>query len=408
MEFSAKEFYVDPAICGWEPTHFALHSGNITDTLIYYGHYFPLLTILFLTVYVFWKNPKGLSNRILLSLGFIFTIWILAGIATWASGNATDIMFLWSILIHFDLLLYVATFYFAYAFFKNKMPNWKADLAFAILFIPLILFTHTPLNLAGFDFTNCWREALEGPLWQYYVYPVEIGITVCLLVFGLSHIKKQPKQVRKQDLIALLALICFLVSFSMGNIVGTIGGNWEFGQYGLLVMSFFVSVIAYLILKYRSFNVESLFAEIIAIWIIVLIGSLLFVENQIVIKSIAGGTLFLALLLRLVITKNVRRDFKQRGEIELLAQDLKTANSRLKVLDKMKSEFISIASHQLRGPITTIRGYASMLTEGSYGAFPPKAQEVLERIAESAKYMAIMVDDYLNVSLAGLLKQLPT
>jgi signal transduction histidine kinase len=64
----------------------------------------------------------------------------------------------------------------------------------------------------------------------------------------------------------------------------------------------------------------------------------------------------------------------------------------------MKSEFVSIASHQLRSPLTSIRGYASMLAEGSYGKLTSKAQEVAERIAESSKYMALSVEDYLNVS----------
>src|SRR5690606_38662749 len=67
-------------------------------------------------------------------------------------------------------------------------------------------------------------------------------------------------------------------------------------------------------------------------------------------------------------------------------------------LDKMKSEFVSIASHQLRSPITAIRGYVSMLVEGSYGKFPDKAREVLDRIAESSKFMAASIEDYLNVS----------
>ena len=64
----------------------------------------------------------------------------------------------------------------------------------------------------------------------------------------------------------------------------------------------------------------------------------------------------------------------------------------------MKSEFVSIASHQLRSPITSIRGYASMLAEGSYGKLPDKAKEVFEKIMESSAYMVRSIEDYLNVS----------
>ena len=64
----------------------------------------------------------------------------------------------------------------------------------------------------------------------------------------------------------------------------------------------------------------------------------------------------------------------------------------------MKSEFVSIASHQLRSPLTSIRGYASMLLEGSYGKLSTKAKEAVERIADSSHFMAESVEDYLNVS----------
>jgi len=39
----------------------------------------------------------------------------------------------------------------------------------------------------------------------------------------------------------------------------------------------------------------------------------------------------------------------------------------LQKLDKAKSEFISLASHQLRTPLTIIKGYVSMILEGSWG-----------------------------------------
>jgi signal transduction histidine kinase len=98
------------------------------------------------------------------------------------------------------------------------------------------------------------------------------------------------------------------------------------------------------------------------------------------------------------LVRSVKREVEQREQIEKLATNLEKANERLKELDKMKSEFVSIASHQLRSPITAIRGYVSMLVEGSYGKFPDKAQEVLERIGESSKFMATSIEDYLNVS----------
>lgn len=99
-----------------------------------------------------------------------------------------------------------------------------------------------------------------------------------------------------------------------------------------------------------------------------------------------------------MLIRSVKQAVRQKEEIEKLAHKLEKANAQLKILDKMKSEFVSIASHQLRSPLTSIRGYSSMLLEGSFGKLPPKAKDAVERIAESSRFMASSVEDYLNVS----------
>jgi signal transduction histidine kinase len=67
-------------------------------------------------------------------------------------------------------------------------------------------------------------------------------------------------------------------------------------------------------------------------------------------------------------------------------------------LMKEKSEFVSIASHQLRSPLTAIGGYVSLLRDGSFGKMPEKAFEPLERIYTSTQNMSLSIEEYLNVS----------
>ena len=64
----------------------------------------------------------------------------------------------------------------------------------------------------------------------------------------------------------------------------------------------------------------------------------------------------------------------------------------------MKSEFLSVATHQLRAPLTAMRGYASLIAEGSYGPVKEEEKEPLFRIMESGRNMANSIEDYLNVS----------
>jgi len=67
-------------------------------------------------------------------------------------------------------------------------------------------------------------------------------------------------------------------------------------------------------------------------------------------------------------------------------------------MDELKDEFLSVATHQLRAPITAIRGSAANILEGTYGAIPEYLTQPLSVINESSRLMANSVEDYLNIS----------
>lgn len=71
---------------------------------------------------------------------------------------------------------------------------------------------------------------------------------------------------------------------------------------------------------------------------------------------------------------------------------------RLKSVDQMKDEFISIASHELRTPITTIKGFLSMLLEGDFGDLGDEGKKTLKIMDSSVKRLGSLVEDLLNVS----------
>lgn len=67
-------------------------------------------------------------------------------------------------------------------------------------------------------------------------------------------------------------------------------------------------------------------------------------------------------------------------------------------IDKAKSEFVSLASHQLRTPLSTIRWYAEMLISGDAGKLQDKQREYIDTIYASSKRMIELVNALLNVS----------
>lgn len=71
---------------------------------------------------------------------------------------------------------------------------------------------------------------------------------------------------------------------------------------------------------------------------------------------------------------------------------------RLKEVDKMKDDFISIASHELKTPMAAIKGYLSMIFEGVAGSIDQKAKGHLEKVYANVKRLDILVNELLDVS----------
>ncbi len=84
--------------------------------------------------------------------------------------------------------------------------------------------------------------------------------------------------------------------------------------------------------------------------------------------------------------------------IEEATKQLRHANHRLKELDQTKDEFISMASHQLRTPLTTIKGYLSMVLEGDVGPVNKNEKQMIQQAFDSAERMVFLIADLLNVS----------
>lgn len=79
-------------------------------------------------------------------------------------------------------------------------------------------------------------------------------------------------------------------------------------------------------------------------------------------------------------------------------RELKSTNRKLIELDEAKDEFISMASHQLRTPLTSIKGYLSMLLDGDMGKLGKNQTSALKEAFGSSQRMVFLISDFLNVS----------
>lgn len=85
-------------------------------------------------------------------------------------------------------------------------------------------------------------------------------------------------------------------------------------------------------------------------------------------------------------------------KIDDATRKLKQSNDKLLALDQAKDEFVSMASHQLRTPLTSIKGYISMVLEGDAGPINETQKQMLGQAFFSSQRMVYLISDLLNVS----------
>jgi signal transduction histidine kinase len=85
-------------------------------------------------------------------------------------------------------------------------------------------------------------------------------------------------------------------------------------------------------------------------------------------------------------------------EFGRLASGFTSMSQRLAELDRLKAEFVSIASHELKTPINVVLGYLTLLQEGVYGPVTDRQREILDTLEGQSQTLARLVRQLLDVS----------
>lgn len=181
--------------------------------------------------------------------------------------------------------------------------------------------------------------------------------------------------------------------------------GFELYPFGFVFIVIFSLIIAYSIIKLQLLDVKAIATEIFAVFLTVVSFIEIFSVSS-TIDLIYRLTIFIVtLIFAILLIRSVLREVHRREEMEVLnaklnkvSKDLAEANKELKRLDESKSEFLSISSHQLRTPLTIIKGYSSMLMEGSFGKMSKPVKESVEKIFVSTERLINLVESLLNIS----------
>ncbi len=382
---------IDPSICEWGTSQLLIFSSNVFANYIYYSHIFPAVAALVLGVFVWLRFPRSPLHITLFAVTIFFSVWSFLDLILWATEKTSYTMFFWSIQIYFDLLIYAGMLYFCYLFVDHEDVSLQKKILIAIPFIPIFFLAHTHYNLIGFDFSNCDREALEGPLWQY-VYLVEVGYVIWIAFVGMERIRKaKDKVTRTQASLLTVGVLSFLLAFSWGNIIGSLTVSWDLSQYGLFGMPIFLAFISYLIVKYRSFGIKILSAQILIAASTLLVLAMLLIRTIENMRVVAVVTAVLIVSMGYMLVRSVKREVEQREHIEKLAGELELTNERQETL-------IHFIGHEVKGFLTKDSGAFASLSEGDFGPLPDTTKAFVEQALVNSRQGADSVANILKAS----------
>lgn len=89
---------------------------------------------------------------------------------------------------------------------------------------------------------------------------------------------------------------------------------------------------------------------------------------------------------------------KTNDELEELGESFNTMALGLKRLEELKSEFVYIAAHELRSPVTAIKGYMELIFDGNGGRLTPELTRLLSPVKNSNDRLVNLVNDLLKVA----------
>ena len=388
--------FSNPAFCDFDGPAYFLFSSNVPP-LVYYSH-IPITVIsLFLGFFVLLKNKKGLPNKILFCLTLAFSAWVFLDSIFWATNRSDVIMFVWSLQILFEPTVYISALYLLHVLIRKQDISFEKKLLIAVLYLPVIILVPTQFSLSAFNISTCLSE--ESSAIIYLSYGLEILLTLWIIGFSITEFTRATtKEVRQQILTLTAGTILLLLAFSSGNIISSFTEDWQYAQIGLFAMPIFIGILVYGIVKFRTFDIKLLGTQALIVSLLILIGSQFFFIQSDINRILTAVTLLITGGIGINLIRSVKKEVAHREHIEKLAKELEKANERLKELDQLKSEFVSLATHQIRGPLTAIKGYASMMREGDYGAVPEKIKGTIDIIYESSNALTIIVQDFLDVS----------
>ncbi|HEY4497700.1 MAG TPA: histidine kinase dimerization/phospho-acceptor domain-containing protein, partial [Candidatus Paceibacterota bacterium] len=349
---------------------------------------------------VFLANPKSATNRAFLFFSLVTVIWGIFNYLSYQATNPESILILLRIVIFLGVLHAFSLYVLIKAFpndsvsfaRKTKLIVFPAVALVAILTLtPLVFVKVSQLSSTGVSTVE------KGPGIILFVIIIVYLIldSVITLIKKAVRAEKIEKIQYKYILLGIIFTFTFLFLFNF-----LLPALFDYVRLIPLGAFFFIPFIAFTF--YAIFKHHLLSAKVISTELLTFVLAVVSLIEVIISQNVAqiifrSGVFVLVLGFGILLIKSVLREVAQREKLEILTKELEAANAKLQLADRMKTQFLSFASHQVKSPITVVKDYASLILDGTYGAVPDKVREISQKIKDSSNRMIALVNNLLDL-----------
>ena len=281
---------------------------------------------------------------------------------------------------------------------KNIRLPFRYIVSLVLLMVTTVIFSLPPLVFHSIHYPGGEPTPIPGvgiPLF----FVDFVGLIILSIIVLIRKYVKATGVEKRQFLLFLSGVFATFSLMAVTTVISVVIFKTSSTVFlGPIVPIFLMSFIAYGILHGNIFNTKVIATKLfVVIILIVLTAKVFFVE------SILGLLVDLFVLCNMVFFGNllvtsVQREVREKEKTEKLASSLEAANLRLQEIDRQKTEFLSIASHQLRTPLSILKGYIELIQDGAYGKTTKKMLGVLDDMDQSNERLVKLVDEFLDIT----------
>ncbi len=286
----------------------------------------------------------------------------------------------------FGLFTALSLFLFLRYYFKEKIliKNLEFLLTIIGIFLLFIIFFTNLIVGEARDFSY-----EINILYSLYSAFLLVTFLFCYYILVIQLFKTFDTIQKINNILIFIGIVFSSVPALIFDLVLPYFGIFNYTWLGPMFIVFGVFAISLAIFKYKLFNITMITSEIIIF--ILWYFNLFRILNSTTPSEIRLNvfSLFFTIILGILLIRSVLKEVEQREKLEIL-------NKELERLNKIRTEFLSIASHQIRSPMVNIRGFLELLLQGYYGDISSKAKEILLKIYRNINEEINLVNNLLD------------